>query len=306
MASGRQASARVWQALQKAEPEPLPPDVEPGAFFISPQDSILRFVDTQLVQEAGEGFGLSGASLRFVDLGAAEHGRVHRDVNGDIRFEVEAGYVGQASFLYQVADSEGRVLTRRALVDVYDVNDAPESADDAFALAMDTPCSLSRLLANDRDAEGDALHLDHFRGIEHGTVSERNGELFFVPEPGFTGDIDFSYFAYDRLGAYAQMGRARLSYENASGAPSLVNDRFLMQEDTAIMLSGARLLGNDRGEGLQLLSVGNAAHGSVRMEADGTISSSPMQTISAGQRVLAIRQEAPRACVHLPGQASRC
>ena len=227
--SGRQVSAGVWQALHDgAASAPLPPDVEQGAFFIAPQDSTLRFLDTQLVQEAGEGFGLSGASLRFVDLGAAEHGRVYRDVNGDIRFEIDAGYVGQASFLYRVSDGEGRVLTRRALVDVYDVNDAPVLADDGFTLPMDTPFALSRLLANDRDPEGDRLVLDHFRGLSHGRVAERGGELVFEPEPGFTGDIEFSYFAYDRPGAYAQMGRARLSYENAQGAPSLVNDRFLL------------------------------------------------------------------------------
>ena len=110
--------------------------MEQGAFFIAPQDSSLRFVESQLAHEAG--FGLEAEGLRFVGLGAAEHGRVYRDVNGDLRFEAEAGFSGQASFLYQLADSAGRIITRRALVDVYDVNEAPELADDAFTLAMGT------------------------------------------------------------------------------------------------------------------------------------------------------------------------
>ena len=103
-------------------------------FFIAPQDSSLRFVESQLAHEAG--FGLKAEGLRFVGLGAAEHGRVYRDVNGDLRFAAEAGNIGQASFLYQLADAAGRIITRRALVDVYDVNEAPELADDAFTLAM--------------------------------------------------------------------------------------------------------------------------------------------------------------------------
>ncbi len=96
-----------------------------------------------------------------------------------------------------------------------------------------------------------------------------------MPEPDFTGDIEFSYFAYDCPGAYAQMGRARLSYENAQGAPSLVNDRFLLLEDTALAISGAR-----------------AACVWTRTERS---SSSLMPTILVGQRVLPIRQEAPAA-----------
>jgi len=78
----------------------------------------LRFVESQLAHEAG--FGLEAEGLRFVGLGVAEHGRVYRDANGDLRFEAEAGFSGQASFLYQLADSAGRIITRRALVDVYD------------------------------------------------------------------------------------------------------------------------------------------------------------------------------------------
>ena len=45
-ASGRQVGARVWQALHDEPPAPLPPEVEQGAFFIAPQDSSLRFVES--------------------------------------------------------------------------------------------------------------------------------------------------------------------------------------------------------------------------------------------------------------------
>ena len=83
-------------------------------FFIASQDSSLRFVESQLAHEAD--FGLKAEGLRFVGLGAAEHGRVYRDVNGDLCFAAEAGNVGQASFLYQLADAAGRIIARRALV----------------------------------------------------------------------------------------------------------------------------------------------------------------------------------------------
>ena len=67
--------------------------VEQWVFFIASQDSSLRFVESQLAHEAG--FGLEAEGLRFVGLGGAEHGRVYRDVNGDLRFEAGDGFSAQ-------------------------------------------------------------------------------------------------------------------------------------------------------------------------------------------------------------------
>ena len=87
-----------------------------GAFFLTPQDSTLRFLDSALLQEAGKGYADSASALRFAGFGESQHGRVWRDANGDIRFEAEPGFVGTASFLYQVQTSQGEIITRRALV----------------------------------------------------------------------------------------------------------------------------------------------------------------------------------------------
>ena len=135
--SGRAVTASQWQAAQdvlqkdisadassgtQAKPPalpplpPLPPAVEQGAFFLTPQDSTLRFLDSALLQEAGNAYADSASALRFAGFGESQHGRVWRDANGDIRFEVEPGFVGTASFLYQVQTSQGEIITRRALV----------------------------------------------------------------------------------------------------------------------------------------------------------------------------------------------
>ena len=135
--SGRAVTASQWQAAQdalqkdisadassgtQAKPPalpplpPLPPAVEQGAFFLTPQDSTLRFLDSALLQEAGNAYADSASALRFAGFGESQHGRVWRDANGDIRFEAEPGFVGTASFLYQVQTSQGEIITRRALV----------------------------------------------------------------------------------------------------------------------------------------------------------------------------------------------
>ena len=123
--SGRAVTASQWQAAQDIlqndntaplDLPPLPPAVEQGAFFLTPQDSTLRFLDSALLQEAGNAYADSASALRFAGFGESQHGRVWRDANGDIRFEAEPGFVGTASFLYQVQTSQGEIITRRALV----------------------------------------------------------------------------------------------------------------------------------------------------------------------------------------------
>lgn len=291
--SGRALSESRWQALQAPDTgnqsssasqpgptapaiPPLPPAVEQGAYFITPQDSTLRFLDAALVQEAGVLHGNSATALRLAGFGQATHGRVWQDANGDIRFEAEPGFVGTASFLYKLADAQGEVVTRRALITVSDVNDPPNLQADSFTLEMNSPFVLSRLLANDTDPEGDTLKLDHFRGIEHGSIAYANGELIFTPEAGFTGKIDFSYWVTDRPGAYPGMAQAQLNYVNTKGVPNLTADRFLILEETPLTIAPERLLANDTDSAsLEIVAVEGAKHGQVSLQPDGSIVFTP-------------------------------
>ena len=281
--SGRALSQSQWQALQTpsaSQPAPavppLPPAVEQGAYFITPQDSTLRFLDAALLQEAGAVHGDSSAALRLAGFGGATHGRVWQDANGDIRFEAEPGFVGTASFLYKLSNAQGEVITRRALVTVSDVNDPPNLQDDSFTLEMNSPFALSRLLENDTDPEGDSLKLDHFRGIEHGSIAYANGELVFTPEAGFTGNIAFSYWVADRPGAYPGMALAQLTYVNSQGLPNLTADRFLVLEESPLALTPERLLANDTDStSLEVVAVEGAKHGQVSLQPDGSIVFTP-------------------------------
>ena len=282
--SGRAVTEQQWQAAQDAlqsgnaggSVPPLPPAVEQGAFFLTPQDSTLRFLDSALLQEAGNAYADSASALRFAGFGESQHGRVWRDANGDIRFEAEPGFVGTASFLYLVENAQGEIITRRALVTVSDVNDPPLLQDDEFSVEMNTPFALNRLLANDSDPEGDTLSFDHFRGIEHGSIAYVNGELVFTPEAGFTGSLDFSYWVTDRPGAYPGMAMARLNYVNSQGLPNLSADRFIILEETPLSIAPERLLANDTdGGSLEIVAVDNAKHGTVQLQADGSIVFTP-------------------------------
>ncbi len=75
-------------------------------------------------------------------------------VGGKIRFTPSTGYTGVASFSYTIADDFGGTTT--AKIDI--VNKAPTWKQDAFPAFPGTSVSLP-VLANDSDADGDALSI---------------------------------------------------------------------------------------------------------------------------------------------------
>lgn len=63
------------------------------------------------------------------------------------------------------------------------------------------------LLANDADADGDALSITAVSGASHGTVRlGANGDVIFTPTAGYTGGAGFSYTVSDGRGGTATAG----------------------------------------------------------------------------------------------------
>jgi CSLREA domain-containing protein len=79
-------------------------------------------------------------------------------------------------------------------------NSAPEALDDAYSLQEDSSLNLAApgLLANDSDADGDALTAILESGPSHGTLDLLpDGSFTYTPDHDFNGEDSFSYFASD-------------------------------------------------------------------------------------------------------------
>ncbi len=255
--------------------------------FSMAEDSILRFLPSDLFDSAAGGYSNSDELDSFVSFGAAQNGRVWRDANGDIRFEPNPGFVGTSSFSYTVMTPEGELVERVASVIVHNVNDAPVLQDDSFTLDEGESFYLDQLLANDYDPDGDSLLIDHLRGVEHGEVSMLGGRLVFIPEEGYFGDVEFSYWVRDHATSYPVMGNAILSYRDVNRGVTTGDDRFLIMEDTVLTTDVDTLLTNDLefdGESITFTGLGSASHGSVSLQPDGkTILFTPDQDYSGNE-----------------------
>jgi hypothetical protein len=262
-------------SAEEAASLPGGPTQGDGPVFRMSGDGILRFLLPELTENHHSGsYGDSALSPRFLSFGEAVGGRVYQEANGDVRFAPTPGFSGTASFTYLVADPSGAMIEKRATVVVEKVNGTPILQDDHFHLAEGEPFLLSRLLANDRDPDNDALILDHLRGLSSGEVALVNGQLTYLPEPGYHGEVTFTYWVKDRPEAYPLMARATLTYSDAPTPPAPGDDRFLILEDSSLTVSAARLLENDReydGEPLTIVGLGSASHGMVDLLADGSI-----------------------------------
>ncbi|WP_284151103.1 tandem-95 repeat protein [Desulfofustis limnaeus] len=273
--AGASASAADEAALPDQPEEP--PPAEPH--FRMAEDTILRFLPAELLEDTLSGaYGLSAEQPLLRSLDGANHGSVWIDDNGDIRFAPDPGFVGTASFSFTVQLPDGTTRRDQAIVRVENVNDEPVAAPDRFTLQEGQPFFLDHLLVNDYDPDGDPLVLDHLRGVTRAEVSVVDGRLALVPEPGFVGDIEFSYWIRDAIDAYPVMATACLTYEDVNGPPLPGSDRFLIREDSTMTTSVEQLLANDRefdGETIRFVALGAARHGTVTLGSGGAVSFTP-------------------------------
>ena len=93
-------------------------------------------------------------------------------------------------------------------------NEAPSAVDDEFQTTTETALqiALADLLANDTDPNGDALQVSSFSGPGHGSLADNgDGTFTYTPDPGFSGEDNFSYTASD--GELSSQATVRIAVE---------------------------------------------------------------------------------------------
>jgi VCBS repeat-containing protein len=129
-----------------------------------------------------------------------KHGSVALNANGSFTYTPAANYNGTDSFTYKTSDGslDSDVATVNLAVNA--VNDAPDANDDLYATTQGTPLAVAGpgVLANDADADGDALKAELVSGPAHGTLKlNADGSFVYTPAAGFSGTDSFAYRAGD-------------------------------------------------------------------------------------------------------------
>ncbi len=164
--------------------------------------------DRQLVVPApgvlGNDDDPDGDPLDVVVTAPPLHGTLSLSSTGRIVYLPDEGFVGVDTFSYTVSDG---VATSTATVTLTVTNAAPVAESDSYAMAADGTLTIGTgagVLANDDDANGDAIKAQLIASAGNGTVLlQASGAFIYTPDAGFVGTDSFRYVATDLLATSA-------------------------------------------------------------------------------------------------------
>ncbi len=143
----------------------------------------------------GNDASVDGKTLRAVLKSQPANGSVVLNADGSFVYTPDANWNGSDSFSYAASDGTLESAPVTVSLAVSAVNDAPIARADEQSGREDAALLIksSDLLANDFDADGDALAIASVSAPAHGTLVAQNGGFLYTPDANWSGDDEFSY-----------------------------------------------------------------------------------------------------------------
>ncbi len=173
---------------------------------IAAGDSYTTDEDQTLAVSAGAGVLENDSDIENDDLTAVlvdspAHGDLTLNNDGSFSYTPDANFHGTDQFTYRASDGDEESEATTVSITVHSLNDPPDAIADEYSvnfnsqLVVDAP---SGVLANDTDADGDALTAALVQNVAHGTLDfHADGSFTYAPSEDFIGDDTFIYTASD-------------------------------------------------------------------------------------------------------------
>ena len=224
-----------------------------------------------------------GDGLTATLISGPRHGTVTFHADGTFTYVPQANFDGTDDFTYQASD--GLTVSNIATVTVHvlPVNDAPVASGDQFSSSANETLSVPSpgILANDGDADGDALNAVLLTGPAHGTIDlNADGSFSYTPTADFVGSDSFTYQVSDGLlqSNPTTVSLTILPAGVSNEVPVAADDHFSVDEDSTLAVPAAGLLANDSdGDGDTLIAelVSGPSHGVLTFNPDGSFTYTP-------------------------------
>jgi VCBS repeat-containing protein len=218
--------------------------------------------------------------LTAVFVSGPQHGAVVLNADGSFMYTPSEHFSGADFFVYRAND--GIVNSSDALVTitVNSTNHAPEVLDVVYNTPLNTTLDVATpgVLSGALDAEGDALAALVASGPSHGALTlNADGSFTFVPDNGFAGVDSFTFAATDGM-ATSTAATATIYIGSSNHVPVANNDSYAVDEGNVLNIAAPGVLANDidaDGDPLTAILAGNATHGTVSLNADGSFTYTP-------------------------------
>ncbi|QDU18781.1 tandem-95 repeat protein [Urbifossiella limnaea] len=147
------------------------------------------------------------------------NGTLALNPNGTFTYTPNADWNGTDTFTYRPFDGQLAGDPVTVTIDVRPVNDAPAAAADNGTVTEDGVITVA-VLANDTDADGDALTVTGATNGANGTVTVTPTGVTYTPAADFFGTDSFTYTASDGNGGTAT-GTVSVTVSPVDDAPTL-------------------------------------------------------------------------------------
>jgi len=152
----------------------------------------------------------------------------------NLTYTPNSDFNGPDAFSFTAHD--GAVTSEAATIDitVRSINDAPQANDDEATTSEDTPVVIDNLLANDTDADHDALTITDFTSPANGALEQQGDDSFeYTPNLNTFGDDSFNYTISDGNEGKAS-AKVRITVISINEAPVADAQTVNLNEDKPV------------------------------------------------------------------------
>ena len=194
------------------------------------------------------------------------NGTVTRN-GADFTYTPKSGFTGMDTFTYTVSDGKGGTATGTVTVTVNAApNQPPKAVNDTAITTVGKVVTISNVLANDSDPDGDTLSVTANTNPTNGTVTRNGANFTYTPNASFTGADTFTYTISDGKGGTA-VGTVTVTVNAAPNqAPKAVNDTATVNAGETVAID---VLANDSdpdGNSLSITNNTKPSNGTVTLD----------------------------------------
>ncbi|MBI3410157.1 MAG: tandem-95 repeat protein [Planctomycetes bacterium] len=206
------------------------------------------------------------------------HGSLTLNADGSFSYTPALNFSGTDSFTYMANDGALNSNVATVSITVNHVNQPPVAADDSYTTGENTALVIAApgVLANDSDADSDALTAILASGPSHGSLQlNSDGSFSYTPAAGYRGGDNFTYRAND---GNLSSSPATVSLTVSDHAPLANDDAYAVNEDAMLTVTAPGVLANDTDadqDPLRAILASFPAHGAVALKTDGSFFYTP-------------------------------